>query len=70
MVTIEELVRAAEASDDPIASSRLLQAAHWIAHLQARLQLETGALEQACAAPVDAPLTVEQARASNLNADE
>lgn len=54
------------ASLDHAASPELTRkAADEIERLQALLQLETAALEQACAAPVDAPLTVEQARASN-----
>lgn len=36
-----------------------------IEHLQNLLKLETAALEQACAAPVDSPMTVEQARATD-----
>jgi hypothetical protein len=31
-------------------------------YVRARLELETAALEQACAAPVDQPLTVQAAR--------
>src|SRR6185312_1395306 len=36
-----------------------------IERLRTRLELETAALEQACAAPVDRPVTVEAARAAH-----
>lgn len=51
---------------DHAASPELTRkAADEIERLQALLALETAALEQACAAPVDAPLTVQQARAGH-----
>ncbi len=65
MVDIAEALRTTNAPRGNQLASLSHRVRSEFQRLHALLELETGALEQACAAPVDAPLTVQQARAAH-----